>query len=461
MKTALLRMVQLALLVLLFHASGTIMVAQHVDMLESTGLIDCGANRIVQWGKYPRVIELPDAVPPLQLMRRFGSYCIDANGTVFAWYVLCRYHFPEVDSFGCAMPRRLALQTSIRNLSADDETMLYVDVDGVVWAAGRNERSWFMGTDTPSVVFPPRVVPLSGAVTAVEVGSGNIVALMRDGTVWTWGANQTGQAGTNDSSRRPPIRRVESLANIRAVRSLFHDRQVSSVFAITEQGELYGWGYNRDGNLGDGTREDRYVPVYIAIDSVVDVKNGGAHTVALRADGSVWTWGDNELGQLGLGHDTAKLTPQRVPSLSNIRSIHVGVYCTIAIDANGAWWGWGYDHFGLLPGVPIRGTYHTPVRCTSPCMASSINEAHRENERGMVVSPQPASTTLHVRLAETMDLQASTVDVVDLLGMVVASHTAERQSLTIDVSSLPVGIYVLRCRNDVSKQSVAPFWVMR
>jgi alpha-tubulin suppressor-like RCC1 family protein len=58
-------------------------------------------------------------------------------------------------------------------------------------------------------------------------------------------------------SSNSPVRRVESLANIRAVRSLFHERQVSSVFAISEQGELYGWGYIRDGNLGDGTRKDR------------------------------------------------------------------------------------------------------------------------------------------------------------------------------------------------------------
>lgn len=64
----------------------------------------------------------------------------------------------------------------MRTMSADDETMLYVDVDGVVWAAGLNERNWFMGTDTPSVVLPPRVVPLSDAVKVVEVGSGNIVA---------------------------------------------------------------------------------------------------------------------------------------------------------------------------------------------------------------------------------------------------------------------------------------------
>lgn len=108
--------------------------------------------------------------------------------------------------------------------------------------------------------------------------------------------------------------------------------------AIKQDGSLWVWGNNEYGQLGDGTKIDRHTPVKI-MDDVVAVSAGSSHTVVIKTDGSLWAWGDNDLGQLGDGTTESKLEPIKI--MDGVSSVAAGTYHTAAIKQDGGLWMWG------------------------------------------------------------------------------------------------------------------------
>jgi len=122
--------------------------------------------------------------------------------------------------------------------------------------------------------------------------------------------------------------------------------------ALANDGNLWAWGSNLVGALGDGTTDDRSTPVRVAGQSnVVAVAAGSDWSMALRADGTVWTWGGNTEGQLGYPA-IYKFTPNQVPGLSNVIAIQAGSHHALAVKADGTVWAWGANGEGEL-GVPL------------------------------------------------------------------------------------------------------------
>ena len=126
--------------------------------------------------------------------------------------------------------------------------------------------------------------------------------------------------------------------------------------ALLRNGEYYNWGYNADGQLGNGTRIDSGVPVRVELpDAVRQVFQGGSgstngQTVAILAGGAVWSWGDNRKGQLGDGSRTSSDVPVPVKVPSGVKFVKVssGGYACYAIDRSGRLWAWGGNDNGQL-----------------------------------------------------------------------------------------------------------------
>jgi alpha-tubulin suppressor-like RCC1 family protein len=128
-------------------------------------------------------------------------------------------------------------------------------------------------------------------------------------------------------------------------------------------GTLWAWGRNDSGQIGDGSIvASRPAPVQVSgIGNVIAVAGGVAHTVALRSNGTVYTWGDNSEGQLGLGNNQAKTVPTQVPNLGNVVAIAAGFGNTWALKSDGTVWGWGYGPLGAL-GTGNTDTALSPVQ---------------------------------------------------------------------------------------------------
>lgn len=120
--------------------------------------------------------------------------------------------------------------------------------------------------------------------------------------------------------------------------------------AIKNDGTLWAWGNNaRSGQLGDGTTIDRNIPTQIGNDTNWQYANaGGLHTVALKTDGSLWAWGENQNGQLGDGTNTDKHTPTPVGNDINWQSVSSNSSTSAALKADGTLWTWGTNYSGQL-----------------------------------------------------------------------------------------------------------------
>jgi alpha-tubulin suppressor-like RCC1 family protein len=112
--------------------------------------------------------------------------------------------------------------------------------------------------------------------------------------------------------------------------------------ALRQDGTVWAWGNNMNGQLGNGTVHESLVPLQVpGLTQVVALAAKQGNSYALRRDGSVWAWGANWCGQAGADDEPIHLTPVQVPSLSGVVSISTGMYLSVAIRGDGSVWYWG------------------------------------------------------------------------------------------------------------------------
>ena len=144
--------------------------------------------------------------------------------------------------------------------------------------------------------------------------------------------------------------------------------------AITKDGSLYTWGWNGYGQLGDGTKTDKYIPKKI-MDNVKLVSLGDFHSAAITKDGSLYTWGRNNYGQLGNRTTTDSLTPIKI--MDNVQSVSLGGYHSAAITKDGRLYTWGSNAYGQLGnGTAGNLTNHTPIKVMDNVQSVSLGDRY-------------------------------------------------------------------------------------
>jgi alpha-tubulin suppressor-like RCC1 family protein len=134
-------------------------------------------------------------------------------------------------------------------------------------------------------------------------------------------------------------------------------------YAQGTSGDPWAWGYNGNGELGDGTTNYSFLPLQIYdLTDIIDVSAGGTHSLALKSDGTVWAWGSNYYGQLGNGTNTDSYTPIQVNSLTDVIAISAGNYHSLALKSDGTVWAWGYNGDGQLGNGTITGSSIVPIQ---------------------------------------------------------------------------------------------------
>ena len=187
-----------------------------------------------------------------------------------------------------------------------------------------------------------------GAQNLVLGSGGHKLQTRSDGTRWVWAYNADGQLGLGDTVfRYAPVKAGihTDWASLAAGGSAGRGHSL----ALKDDGTLWAWGYNNFGQLGLGDTASRNVPTQVGSDSDwVSVIAGSTHALAIKADGTLWAWGNNSLGQLGLGDTNHRYTPTQVGTDTDWEQVAGGFYLSYAIKAGGSLWAWGYNADGQL-----------------------------------------------------------------------------------------------------------------
>jgi len=304
----------------------------------------------------------------------YFSMALTASGTVYAWGVNQYGELGNGTTSNSTVPVQVGGLTGISAISAGQYSSLALTASGTVFAWGYGGFGALGNGSTATRSSPVQVPGLSG-ISAVSAGGYHSMALTSAGAVYTWGDNQYGQLGNGTTASSPVPGLVPGLPNVTAIAAGF-----AFSLALTDSGIVYAWGDNSYGELGDGTGISNANPVQAAgLSNVVRISTSGtaASAFALEANGTLWAWGYNGQGQLGDGTTTNQLAPELInppPGLYFSAVAAGGLHAlsiTQPISNGGSVFGWGANSFGQLGNGTTTASF-TAVQATGLSGAVAI-----------------------------------------------------------------------------------------
>ncbi len=281
------------------------------------------------------------------------SLALRADGTVWAWGNNSGGQLGDGTTQQHAVPAQVVGLTNVVAISAAESYALALREDGTVWVWGF-DREGTLGGDAPGM---HTAAPIPGLedVRAISAGTVHALALKRNGTVWVWGSNRFGERGDGTQTARELPHEVPGLHDVAAVAAGLNGQSL----VLKKNGTVWGWGVNTAGELGTGTDRQPSPVKVVGLTGARQGITGVGYTMAVRADGSLWTWGDPEHG---LNPQPEEATPAPVPGLTQVVSAAVGELHSLALKQDGTVWAWGYNVYGELGDGSVYFKSETPVQ---------------------------------------------------------------------------------------------------
>ncbi|HVT61566.1 MAG TPA: hypothetical protein VHR45_24610 [Thermoanaerobaculia bacterium] len=305
------------------------------------------------------------------------NFALKSDGTVWSWGGNLFGNLGDGTNTDRYTPVQVSGLSSVASLGGRGYHSLAIKSDGTAWTWGFNAAGQLGdGTRTnrnvPVQVLAAPGKPLSG-VLAITGGYNFSLALMSDHTLMAWGSNGAGQLGDTTSTERDypvPVSTSSGLTSVSQVSAGWEH-----VVALKSDGTVWTWGQNASGELGNGTTVMSNVPVQVGgLSDVIAVSGGDCSTAALKADGTVWTWGCNDRAQLGDGTNTERHQPVQVSGLGNVIAVAARDYHNISLKSDGSLWTWGWningqlgDNTTITRSTPVQVFFSTSFYTLPPC----------------------------------------------------------------------------------------------
>ena len=224
-----------------------------------------------------------------------------------------------------------------------------IKTSGQLWLWGDNTVYGQLGDNTLVSKSSPVQTIAGGTNWAyVAAGFGNVCCVKTDGTLWTWGRNTNGQLGDNTTvDKSSPIQTIAGGTNWQQVTTSI----VASTAAIKTDGTLWTWGRNNYGQLGSNDTSSKSSPIQTVAggNNWKQVAGGRRYFAAVKTNNTLWLWGGNNYGQLGDNSTNDRSSPvQTVAAGTNWKQVACGDNTTVAIKTNGTMWVWGSGLNGAL-----------------------------------------------------------------------------------------------------------------
>ena len=179
--------------------------------------------------------------------------------------------------------------------------------------------------------------------------------------MWSWGNNTSGQLGNNSTTKGTNPQKIQ-IENNTKFKAIAAGEKFS--LALDTDGNVWTWGENTSGQLGNNSTTNSRIPQKIQIENNVKIKAisaGREHVLALDTNGNMWSWGKNNNGQLGNNSTTNSLVPQKIQSEVKFKDISTGSYHNMALDEKNNIWTWG-NNYSYQLGNGTRYNENVPMK---------------------------------------------------------------------------------------------------
>jgi alpha-tubulin suppressor-like RCC1 family protein len=278
---------------------------------------------------------------------RKQTFAVKTDGTLWAFGYNNYGQLGNNSIANTSSPVQIGSDTNWSKVNAGYFTTFAIKTNGTMWSWGRNDDGQLGQNNLTNISSPVQIGSLS--TWSNIAGNYSTVATKNDGTLWSWSSNDQGNLGLGDTVPRSSPVQIGSDTDWSKLGS-----NLKTNAAINTAGELYIFGDNEYGQLGINSVADASSPTQVGaqIYGWIDADVGGDHIGAIRADGTLWTWGRAQAGQTGqnTGAPTPiqRSSPVQVGTDTNWLKIKNQRNGMMAIKTDGTLWAWGYQDQGQL-----------------------------------------------------------------------------------------------------------------
>ncbi|MFN4942951.1 MAG: Ig-like domain-containing protein, partial [Akkermansiaceae bacterium] len=303
----------------------------------------------------------PVLVPKVMGMKRIikvetgenFTLALDVSGCLWGWGSNNYNVLSSTATTRFLSPIKLGFKTPISDFSCGSGHVIATDREGKIWVWGYNNYGQLGLGHSNTVLAPTELSRPSGMseVITVEASIYSCYAVDSTGKVWSWGYNSNGRLGDGTiTSRNRPVA-VSLTTGMPTIRSI--SSTDGHALALGTDGTLWAWGYNAYGQLGNGNTTSSSTPVFVSsgFSMGTQIAAGANHSMLISQTGQVWCWGRNTYGQLGNGTTTNSHTPvlsSAVTDWNSLIMISAGKSHSFALKSDGSLWSWGYNYYGQL-----------------------------------------------------------------------------------------------------------------
>lgn len=359
---------------------------------------------------------------------RMHTVALKEDGTIWAWGNNSVGQLGDGTEISNTTPVQVGSDSDWVSLSAGNLHSVALKSDGTFWGWGNTQASELTNGSVYFYTSPVQISPDTDW-DKIYAGYFKTYGIKTNGTLWGRGRNLYGSLGVGYNGTVFMITQIGEDSDwfkVSAARS-------NHSLALKTNGTLWGWGENENGKLGDGTTINRYDPVQIGNDHWKDVSAGNSHSIGIKENGTLWQWGSYGWidGQMLIPITTV---PVQVGTDTDWVKVMAGYSISFALKEDNSLWGWGYNSVGWLGNG-------TTISSANPILlfecATMVQEAFELDD--FELFPNPVESVLNW----DTKFELEELEIINILGQKVNSVKLIQNQNSLDVTNLAKGAYII------------------